>query len=145
MNLTMGITLSFCLSLIGNLTSENGFRIVGFLVSLAVSFLISLFIGFNIRIGMIEGMICGMAGAKRGTMKARLLESVISDIIYTPLITFCMVLLAWFMSGKAFPLGAVFFRSLLISLGAAFVIIFIVKPLYFNAAMKKYGVETEKE
>lgn len=145
MNLTMGVTLSFCMSLIGNLTSEKGFTIVGFLVSFVASFLISLFIGFNIRIGMIEGMICGMAGAKRGSMKARFLETVISDVVYTPLMTFCMVLLAWFMSGKAFPFGPVFFRSFLISLAAAFIIIFIVKPLYFNAAVKKYDVDIDKE
>ncbi len=139
MNIVMGLTLSFCLSLLGVLTSEKGFTLPGFLVSFAVSFVISLFIGFSVRVGMIEGMICGMAGLKEGTAGARVLGSVVSDLIYTPLITFCMVLMAWFMANKQFHLGSTFFKSLVMSLIAAFVIIFIVKPLYLKMAVKKYG------
>ena len=139
LNITMGATLSFFLSLVSSLISRDGFTVSGFLLSLAVSFALSLLVGFSVRISMIEGMICGMAGVKDGTMGARVLGALVADLIYTPFISLCMNLLSWFMAGKSYPFGSAFLRSFLISFAVAFVINFIAKPIFAGIAQKRYA------
>ena len=62
MSLLMGTTMSFVLSLIGNLSSGM-FTVPGFLKSFCISFLISLIIGFIIPIKKISDALCEKAGA----------------------------------------------------------------------------------
>ncbi len=141
----MALTMSFFLSLVGTVSSGH-FTIVGFVVSFLVSFIISLIIGLLIPMGRIAGAALKAAGLKRGTLPARLLESMISNLIYTPIMTFVMAFLAYNaamrQSGGAAQLsfGRMFFSSLIICFIAAYVIIFIVQPIFMKQAMKKYGI-----
>ncbi len=145
MGLRMGITMSFCLSLIGTLTSGH-FTIPGFLVNFIVSTIISLLIGFFIPMARISGAANAALKLKRGTLPERVVGSLISDVIYTPIMTFIMVLIAYEMAMKqsggmaqlSFP--KMFFSSLLICFIAGFVLIFIFQPLFMKSLMKKYNV-----
>ena len=147
MNILMGVTLSFCLSLLGNLTSENGFKPIAFIASFLVSTIISLIIGFLIPMRKIEsGAVKAMKLNERG-VPANIISSLISDIIYTPVITLSMIVLARKMAMKMSdghaelpPFGAMFGKALIISFIVAFFIIFFITPIYLKFAMKRAGV-----
>ncbi|MCR5670425.1 MAG: hypothetical protein K6G10_05425 [Butyrivibrio sp.] len=144
MGIRMGILMSLCLSLVGTLTSGH-FTVPGFLLSFVVSSVISLIIGFVVPLGKIGAGACKKAGLKQGSMGARLLESFISDLIYTPLITLAMVFMAYSlamrMSGGNAQLnfGRMFLGSLLICFVVAYVLIFIFQPIFLKQLLKKEG------
>ena len=146
MNILMGVTLSFFLSLVGNLTADGGFKLVPFLASFALSTVISLIIGFIVPMRRIEGGAVRTMGMKEGSLPANLVSALISNLIYTPVITLAMIALARKMAMKMShghaelpPFGVMFLKSLLISLIVAYVIILIATPLYLRLVMKKNG------
>jgi hypothetical protein len=145
-SLKMAVTMSFCMSLIGNLSSGH-FTIPGFLVSFVLSFLISLAIGLLIPMGRVSGAVCKKAGLKRGSLGARLMESFVSNLIYTPLMTLVMVFFAYNMAMRAsggmaaLNFGQMFLHSLIICFVAGYIVIFIVQPIFMRQAMKKYGID----
>lgn len=145
MSIRMGIAMSFWLSLIGTLTSGH-FTPVGFLVSFLVSSVISLIIGFVLPVGKITGGTCEKMGLQRGSIKYRFMESFISDLLYTPVLTLVMVFLAYQavmkQSGGAAKLNfaGMFFPSLGICFVAGFVLIFLIQPIFMKSVFKKYGV-----
>ncbi|MBR1476725.1 MAG: hypothetical protein IJ608_02040 [Lachnospiraceae bacterium] len=144
MNIMMGVTLSFCLSLVGNLTSGH-FTVLGFLISFAASTIVSLIIGFFVPLKKLTDDFTRKHNLEQGKLKTRCVESLISDLIYTPVITLLMVTMAYFMASKNAPAGAVhflpmFLPSLVISLIVAYIIIFIITPVYIGFLMKKNGV-----
>ena len=145
MSVRMGITMSLCLSLVGTLTSGH-FTPVGFLVGFVVSSVISLLIGFIIPVGKLSEGVRAKSGLERGTVKARLLETFVFDLIYTPIITAAMVFFAYRMiiiqsGGMAQPnYWGMFLPSLVICFVAAFVLIFFVQPIFMKSVMKKYGI-----
>ena len=148
MSILMGLTLSFCLSLTGNLTSEEGFKLVPFLASFAVSTVISLVIGFLVPMEKAESGAVKALGLRERSIPAGLVSAFVSDLIYTPVITLAMIALvrkiAMKMSGghaQLPPFGAMFVKSLIISFIVAFFIILIVKPVYLKLAKKLAGVE----
>ena len=150
MNIAMGLLMSFSMSLIGNLTSGH-FQIIGFLISFVISTIISIIIGFIIPMGKLGAALCKLCRFKQGSFEARTLESIVSDLIYTPILTAIMVGLAYMMvmkqSGGMAPVtyGQMFLGSFFICLGAGFVIIFIFQPMFLKAFMKKEGIERPKE
>ncbi len=150
MSIKMGITMSFFLSLIGISTSGH-FTIPGFLISFVVSSIISLIIGFIVPMGKVTNGLLGKLRLDRGTMGARLLETFVSDLIYTPVMTFAMVFLAYNMAMKQsggmaeLSLGKMFLSSFIICFLAAFVIIFIVQPIFMKQSMKKHAVGRPEE
>ncbi len=141
MSICMGLSLSFFLSLIGNATSGH-FTIIGFLLSLVVSVIISLIIGFLIPMGKLGGAASERAGLKRGSLGARCLESLISDVIYTPLITFSMVFMAYNMAMKqsggqaGLSLPAMFLHSFAICFPIAFVLIFVLSGVFLKRLLR---------
>ncbi len=150
MSIKMGITMSFFLSLIGTATSGH-FTIPGFLISFVVSTIISLIIGFLIPMGKLSNGLLNKFHLIRGNLGARCLETLVSDLIYTPIMTFAMVFLAYNMAMKQsggmaqLSLGKMFLSSLIICFLAAFVIIFIVQPIFMKQAMKKHGIVKPEE
>lgn len=140
MSIRMGILMSFCLSLVGTLSSGH-FTIPGFLISFIVSTFVSLVIGFLVPIAPICGGACRKLGLQRGSLGARLLETFISDLIYTPIMTFAMVFLAYQMAMKqsngaaGLDFGPMFLSSLLICFLVAYVLIFIFQPLFLKRVM----------
>ncbi len=145
MSIKMGVTMSLCLSLIGTLTSGH-FTIMGFLMSFVASTVLSLIIGFIVPMSKLSTACLNSMKMRRGTMPARLMESLISDLIYTPIMTLAMVGLAFFMARKQSggmmqtPFLAMFIPSLIICLIAGYIIIFIIQPVFLKQTMKKYGL-----
>ncbi len=148
MALRMGLLMSFCLSLTGTLSSGH-FTPIGFLMSFVVSSVISICIGFIIPIGKVTTGACLKAGLKPETLPGRLFESLISNLIYTPLMTFVMVFLAYSVamkqSGGMAQLSFVnmFIPSLVICFIVGYVLIFIFQPLFMKQIMKKNGRKPE--
>lgn len=152
MNILMGISLSFSLSLIGLLSSGH-FQIMAWLVSFALSTLLSFFIGFCLPVRKVSMFFCKKCGLQEHSLPALALESLISDIFYTPLITFLMVFLAYTGAKKqieaAIANGApaeimnqlnflpMFLHSLLISMIVGYILIFILQPLYLKILIGK--------
>ncbi len=145
MSICMAITLSFFLALTGNLVGmvQSGrFDTIGFVIGFGLSVVVSLIIGFVVPMGKIHGFIERKFG--RGDILGRYIESLISDLIYTPIMTFLMVVLAYFMAkshGGSPPFLGMFLPSLGICFVIGFILIFIFMPFYMKMLMKKYGVK----
>ena len=88
MSLLMGLAMSLTLSLVENISSKR-FSFPIFFITLGASFLISVLIGLVIPMGRIGQ--AATKNMKQGSLGARALESLISDAIYTPVITLAMV------------------------------------------------------
>lgn len=139
MSLLMAVSLSFCLSLLGNLTSGH-FTVPGFLSSFVISFLISLVIGFLVPMKKTGDAVIEKAHLTPHTLPARALEALVSDLIYTPFITLCMTALAHHTAvshGQTMPpLLFMFLKSLILSMIVGYVLIFLVSPVFLKIAMK---------
>lgn len=147
MSILMGITLSFCLSLIGNLTSGDGFKIMPFLICFAASAVISLVIGFVVPMKKVEGGLNKALNLKERSLPAKLVSTFVSSLIYTPVITLAMTALVRMMVMKASnghaelpPFIIMFLRSLIISFIAGYFIILIITPIFLKLSMKINGV-----
>ncbi|MBQ6181309.1 MAG: hypothetical protein IJK31_06430 [Ruminococcus sp.] len=143
MSLLMAVTLSFCLSLTGNISSGK-FQLVPFLVTFAASFIISLIIGLLVPMPKVEGGIVRALGLEEHSLPARLVSSLASDLIYTPVITLAMIAIVRKMASAHGadlpPFGIMFVKSLILSLIVAYIIIFIVSPIFLKLVLKKNGV-----
>ena len=144
MAIRMGILMSFCLSLIGTLSSGH-FTPVGFVLSFIVSSIVSMLIGYVVPIGKVTTGASRKMKLKAGSFPALFVESFISDLIYTPVMTLVMVFLAYTMAmrmsgGQAgLNFAQMFFGSLGICFLAGLILIMIFQPLFFKSLMKKYG------
>ncbi len=138
LGLLMGLTMSFCMSLLGSLTSGR-FTAAGFLTSFAVSFLISLLIGRIIPMNRITAGLIRKRGLDPRCLKARFLESLVTGLSYTPLMTFFMILLAHrqAVSHEAqIPFLPMLIRGELISIPASVLLSFLVLPVYKRLLFK---------
>ena len=136
MSLMMGITLSACLSFVGTFTSGS-FTPVAFIVSFLESLVISLIIGYFVPMKQLEDKACEKAGITDKPLACRALGSLISDLIYTPVITTAMVTMAYFkIQGGKPPYIIMWGKSMLISLLVAYLIVFLVAQNYMKFIMK---------
>ncbi len=138
----MGITMSLCLSLLGNITGGH-FSPVLFLITFVVSAVISLVIGVLVPMRKVSQ--AATKNMKPHSFPARCMESLISDLIYTPVITLAMVSLVRAMlpaQAKATlpPFAIMFLSSLLMCLVAGFVLIFIFMPVFMKLAFRQCGI-----
>ena len=132
MSLLMSVTMSFVLSLIGNLSSGR-FTFPGFIRSFLISLVIGLALGFFVPIRKISASLLKMTGTAPETLKGRCLSSLVSALVYTPLMTFAMVYMAYRQAtahGAALDLGKMLWRSECISILASFVLSFVITPIY---------------
>ena len=139
LSIAMGITLSFCLSLVGNLMSGH-FSVPGFLVSFAVSCVISLIIGLLIPMKKLQDGVSAKMNLRPGLLQ-KCVEALISDLLYTPLITVIMILLA---RRNAISHGAqlppfivMFLPSFAVCMIVAFILIFFLTPFFLNIFLPK--------
>ena len=138
MSILMGVTMSFCMSLIGNITSGH-FTPVGFISSFIISTLICLIICLFVPIGSIGKAACRKCGLEEGSNGARCLESLIADLIFTPVMTLAMITFAYNMSkkhGEPMKFVPAFISSLGIGLIVGFLLAFLLTPVYLRIAMK---------
>ena len=141
MSLMMGITLSLCLSFVGTFTSGS-FTIGGFIVSFLESLVISLVIGCFVPMKRLEDKACEKAGITGKPLACRALGSLISDLIYTPIITIFMVTINYVKIPAAHrpPYVLMLGKSMLISLVVAYLIVFLAAENYMKFIMKRSGV-----
>ena len=143
MSICMGVTLSLCLSLLGNLMGGH-FSLPGFLISFLLSTFVSLVIGFLVPMQKVGGAACRKAGIPERSPKGNALSSLISDLIYTPVITLCNVFLGYrnaVSHGSSVPFAGMFIKSLAVSLVVAYVLIFLLTPLFLKMILKKNGID----
>ena len=137
----MGVTLSFFLSLTGLLAAHK-FTVVGWIISFVISTVISLIIGLLVPMKKVTDGVNNKLNLEPGKLGTRCMESLISDLIYTPIITLAMVSMAYKKAtehGDKIPFMGMFGKSLLISMVVGFVLIFIFMPLYMKLVLKKNG------
>lgn len=143
MSILMGTALSFCLSLFGTLHSGH-FSVPAFLVSFLVSLIVSLVIGFLVPMPKLEAAVCGKLNIEQRSVKGNAVTALLSDLIYTTLITLAATALAYkqmVKAGGSASFGAMFLSSLLISLVIGYVLIFILKPLFLKLVLKHNGID----
>lgn len=142
MGLLMGTALSFSLSLFGNLRSGH-FRLPAFLISFLLSTLISILIGLFVPMPKLEQSVCGKLGIEQRSLGGNAVTSLVSDLIYTPVITLAMTILGYQQmkrAGGSAPFIGMFLGSLILSLLLGYVIIFILKPLFLKLVLKANGI-----
>lgn len=137
MSLLMGLMMSFSLTLIG-LLSAGRFTLSGFLLNFLTSFVISFLLGMILPVRKIA-----MKAARvfpPGSLKGRAVEALISDLLYTPLMTFVMVYISYRQAvshGAKIPFGPMLLKSELISIFFAFFLIFFLSPVLMKIAFKR--------
>lgn len=142
MNICMGFSMSFLLSLVGTLMGGH-FTIPSWLVSFVISTVISLVIGFLVPIKKLGDMLCAKCKTDARSFKGTLLSAIVSDLIYTPIITVIMVVTMLGNAAKHAPAGAVppvskvLPGSLAVCLLVGYMAIVILQPLFIKALMKQ--------
>ncbi len=139
--------MSFFLSLIGTGTSGH-FSLPGWILSFLISTVISLLIGFIVPMKKVNDQITSKLGLHPGRFSTRIVETLVSDLIYTPLITLCMVFFAYKMAeshGAQLSFLPMFLPSLVICLVAGFLLIFIFTPFYMGLITKNLPNPSDKK
>lgn len=140
MSVLMGVTLSFFLSLTGMLTSGH-FVFFNWLISFLMSTAVSLVIGFIVPMGKIGQAISRKLGKGPNGPSAHIIKSLVSDLIYTPIITFLMVFAAYKNAvahgAQNLPFIPMFMSSLMVCFTVGFILIFIFEPVFLNILLKK--------
>ncbi len=133
MGIYMGITLSFFLSLVGTGTSGH-FTVRSWIDSFIISTAVSMVIAFIVPVRAIVEKVCEKHGLQEGNLNTRLVESLITDLIFTPLITFLMILFAYVVAKShgaiLMPLVTMYLSGLLSCFPVGFLLIFIFMPLF---------------
>ena len=156
MNVLMGLSLSFALSLLGLLSSGH-FEKRAWLLSFVLSALLSLLIGFFVPVRKIAFFFKEKLDLSEKSLAFHCLDSLVSDFCYTPLITLLMVSLAYVGAkrqiSEAILHGAsetaldslrffpMFFHALLISMIAGYALIFVLQPLFLKILLPKQKSE----
>ena len=142
-SILMGLTLSFFMSLTGNLASGK-FSFIGFILGFVIGFIISLVIGFAVPIRKVNMAVDKKLGLRPGSRSAHAVESLVSDFIYTPIITLAMITLAYKNAkshgAKDLHFLPMFAKSLLLSLVVGYVLVFVFVPLIMKFVFKRNGV-----
>ena len=141
MTVCMGLIMSLVLSLIGTLSSGH-FTVPSWIISFGISFVISLIIGFLVPIKRLGDGLCRKCNVVPESFKGTLISAVVSDLIYTPIITIIMVVIMLNNAAKHAPAGAVppvgrvLPGSLAICLIVGYVVIVIVQPILIKLLTK---------
>ena len=150
-SLMMALVMSLGLSIIGNLTARRpeGTPAIAIIISIVTGFIISFVISFIISviipIGRINDLLTNKLELKKGKLETRLFESLISDLILTPIMTLAMTGLAYFSAMKQsggsaqITYSTMFLGSLSVCMVAGFILIFIFQPLFVKMFIPKMG------
>lgn len=147
-SICMGVTMSFFLSLIGTALSGH-FSIAGWLIGFLISTAVSLLIGFIVPMKKVTEGASRALKLKPHSLIARCVESLVSDLIYTPIMTLVMVFYSYRNAishgapAESLNFGKMILGSIWMCLAAGFLLVFILMPLFVKMAMKKYGIRPE--
>ena len=90
--------------------------------------------GFVIPVRYIVEKVCAKYDLQEGDLNTRLVESLIVDLLFTPLMTFLMILYAYVVAtmngAKLMPLITMYLSSLLSCFPVGFILIFLLMPLF---------------
>ena len=142
-SILMGITLSFFNSLVANLfLAKEGFKIGAFLISFGISLVVSILIGLIVPIKKIHDSVVRKFHLKPGSLGANAVEALVSDLIYTPIMTLVMTLVAWIMANKQNPNADIpylpmFLKGLAVCFIVGYILAFIFAPLYTRLVVGK--------
>jgi hypothetical protein len=139
-SILMGVTLSLCLSLVAHLFLADKFTFTGFLLSFAISLTISLIIGLIVPMKKVNDAVDRSLNLRPFSIKARLVESLVSDLIYTPIMTVIMTTISYFIAtnnGADIPYVPMLLKSLLVCFLVGYVLIFIFQPLFMTLVIGK--------
>lgn len=138
MGVLMSVTMGLLLTTVG-LVSSGHFTVPAFIMSFLLSVIVAMLIGVIIPMPKINQGLARKLQLVPGSMKARAIESLVSDAIYTPIMTFVMVTRAWFqirkMGGGVPPYVPMLLKEMLVGYVLAFLVIFLVTPIYMKLAM----------
>lgn len=138
-SLCMALTLSIFLSLTGTLLSGN-FTVISWLISFGISFVISFIISLIIPMKKVGDAVT--KNMKQGSLGARALESLVSNLIYTPLMTAIMTTYGYYMAtshGQHPPYVPMLLKSEGVCFVVGYVLIFISMPLFVRLFVPKGG------
>lgn len=142
----MALLMSFALSLTGNLLAERPPEmplapiIMGFLACFIISFIVSFAIGIIVPIPKVNATLARKFHLQPHSPKAHLIESVASNLIYTPLITTVMVSFVYLVlmpAGHKPPFLPMFIHSQVVCFIVAQVLILICVPIVVKKVMPK--------
>lgn len=143
MSIVMGATMSCVLSLVGLIQSGN-FTLVSYLTSVIMSFMLCTIVGLIIPAKKISNSLAARMQLQPGSIRARLLDSLVTTLVYSPLMTFLMVYMAYRQAtshGARINFGHMLLKSELISFAVAFVVSFIISPIYLKLIFKRNGID----
>lgn len=142
MSLLMGFTMSLILSLVGTLVGGH-FTVQSWLLSFGISFVISLIIGFVIPMKPLCDAITGKLRRNKKNFLANLIDSLIANTLYTPLMSATMVWMAWCHIPLEHrpPFMALYAPSLAVTFIVGWIVIFVVQPLFLKALFKKFNIQ----
>lgn len=146
MSLFMGLAMSCVLTITG-LLSAGQLTFEKFIVSFLIGFAISAVIGLIIPIKKISDGFVGKLKLSPGTIKARLAEALVSDVLLSPLMTFIMVFIAYQQAtahGARMPFGPMLLKAEIISFVVAFILSFIITPVITKLVLRINGITAEK-
>ena len=138
MSILMGATMSFALTAIG-LLSAGRFTVPGFMINFLISFCISMFLGLVLPVGRMKAWAAKKASCPPGSLKARVVDALVTALIYSPLMTFVMVSLAHRQAishGADVPFWPMLMRSEFISIICAFLLGLATAPVYAKILFK---------
>lgn len=135
----MGITMSFFLSLFENIISGH-FSLILFFATFFLSTTLSFIIGFFVPMGIIISK--ATANMKKGSIAEKLLSSLISDIIYTPVLTLAMIALVRVMLPDGAltnlpPFPIMFVGALIPAMILGYILIMIFMPIFQKMVFEK--------
>ena len=142
----MALLMSFALSLTGNLLAEHPPEmpmrpiIMGFLACFVISFIVSFAIGIIVPIPKVNAALARKFHLQPHTPKAHLVESVTSNLIYTPLITTVMVTFVYLVlmpAGHKPPFLPMFIHSQVVCFIVAQVLILVCVPPIVKMVLPK--------
>ena len=144
--LAMALLMSFGLSLTGTLMAERPpempliASVIGFIECFVLSFAISFAIGIIVPMPKVNAALARKFHLQPRTLKAHIVESVASNLIYTPLITTAMVLFVYFTmipEGHKPPFLPMFIHSQVVCFIVAQVLIFALVPIVLKMVLPK--------
>ena len=144
--LAMALLMSFGLSLTGNLMAERPPEIpmaaivIGFLECFILSFAISFAIGLFVPMPKVNAALARKFHLQPRTLKTHFVESLASNLIYTPLITTAMVVFVYFTmmpDGHKPPFLPMFIHSQVVCLIVAQVLIMLFMPIILKLVLPK--------
>ncbi len=133
----MGLLISLVLSIVGPLRSGH-FTVVSMLVSFLCSSIISVLIGIFVPIKSITDGACTAMKISPQKILGRLISAFISDLMYTPLVTFLMVLMNYKrakMRNHDLNFGHMYLGNLVLSFVIAYFLIVIFLPLIIKLSI----------